>query len=230
MKFEILAKPDFPILKIDLNSGESIRAESGAMVAMSAQVKMETKAQGGIFASAKRALFSGESFFQNTFTAEGGNGELFLTSATQGDLEHRTLKNEELILSRGAYVAGGTELVIDSKWGGFKGFFAGEGLFFLKVSGTGDLFFSSFGAIHEVDVDGMYIVDTGHIVAFEPSLEYHIDKVGGLKSLFLSGEGLVAKFSGKGKLYLQTRNQNSFASWANTWRRVQRSSSVGGGD
>ncbi|TGL65718.1 TIGR00266 family protein [Leptospira sarikeiensis] len=226
MKFEILAKPDFPLIKLQMNSGESIRAESGAMVAMSPEIKMETKAQGGIFASAKRALFSGESFFQNTFTSEG-SGELFLTSATQGDLEHRTLQNEELILSRGAYVAGSTGLVIDSKWGGFKGFFAGEGLFFLKVSGSGDLFFSSFGAIHAVDVDGMYIVDTGHIVGFEPSLEYHLDKVGGLKSLFLSGEGLVAKFSGKGKLYLQTRNQNSFASWANAWRRVQRSTSGG---
>ncbi|PKA15372.1 TIGR00266 family protein [Leptospira haakeii] len=226
MKFEILAKPDFPLIKLQMNSGESIRAESGAMVAMSPEIKMETKAQGGIFASAKRALFSGESFFQNTFTAEG-SGELFLTSATQGDLEHRTLQNEELILSRGAYVAGSTGLVIDSKWGGFKGFFAGEGLFFLKVSGAGDLFFSSFGAIHTVDVDGMYIVDTGHIVGFEPSLEYHLDKVGGLKSLFLSGEGIVAKFSGRGKLYLQTRNQNSFASWANAWRRVERSTSGG---
>ncbi|PJZ70157.1 TIGR00266 family protein [Leptospira perolatii] len=225
MNHEILCKPDFPIVKISLGSGESIRAESGAMVAMSPTVKMETKAQGGIFASAKRALFSGESFFQNTFFTEGGAGELYLTSATQGDLEYRKMKGEELILSRGAYVAGSTDLVIDSKWGGFKGFFSGEGLFFLKVSGSGDLFFSSFGAIHTVEVDGTYIVDTGHIVGFESSLTYHLDRVGGLKSLFLSGEGLVAKFSGKGKLYVQSRNQNSFIFWADSWRRVEKSRS-----
>ncbi|TGK59983.1 TIGR00266 family protein [Leptospira wolffii] len=227
MKYEILAKPDFPIVKLALDSGESIRAESGAMVAMSPQVKMETKAQGGIFESAKRALLSGESFFQNTFVAEGGTGELFLTSATQGDIEYRKLNNEELILSRGAYVAGSPALQIDSKWGGFKGFFSGEGLFFLKVGGTGDLFFSSFGAIHTVDVDGTYIVDTGHIVGFEAGLDFTITKVGGLKSLFLSGEGLVARFSGKGRLYIQTRNQSAFAAWADAWRRVQRSSSSG---
>ncbi|TGK17497.1 TIGR00266 family protein [Leptospira fluminis] len=228
MKYEILAKPDFPVLKVSLENGESIRAESGAMVAMAPNVKMETKAEGGIFASAKRALLSGESFFQNTFSAEGNGGDLYLTSETQGDLEHRSLNNEELILSRGAYVAGSTGLVIDSKWGGFKGFFSGEGLFFLKVGGTGDLFFSSFGAIHTVDVDGTYIVDTGHIVGFETTLDYHIDRIGGLKSLFLSGEGLVAKFSGKGKLYVQSRNQNSFAAWADGWRRVEKSSSSGG--
>ncbi|MDV6237088.1 TIGR00266 family protein [Leptospira ellisii] len=225
MKHEILLKPDFPIVQVQLENGESIRAEAGAMVAMSPAIKMATKAEGGLWASAKRALLSGESFFQNTFKAEGGSGTIFLTSSTQGDIEYRKLNGEELILSRGAYVAGSESLVIDSKWGGFKGFFSGEGLFFLKVSGAGDLFFSSFGAIHTVNVDGQYVVDTGHIVGFESSLDYTIQKVGGLKSLFLSGEGLVAVFSGKGKLYIQSRNQNAFAGWANQWRRVERSSS-----
>lgn len=98
-------------------------------------------------------------------------------------------------------------------------------MFFLKVSGTGDLFFSSFGAIRTIDVNGQYVVDTGHIVGFEGTLDYTIQKVGGLKSLFLSGEGLVAVFSGSGKLYIQSRNQNSFVSWANQWRRVEKSSS-----
>lgn len=225
MKHEILLKPDFPIIQVELENGETIRAESGAMVAMSPTVKMATKAEGGIWASAKRALLSGESFFQNTFKSEGGTGTLFLTSQTQGDIEYLKMKGEELILSRGAYVAGSESLVIDSKWGGFKGFFSGEGLFFLKVSGAGDLFFSSFGAIHTIEVNGQYTVDTGHIVGFEGTLNYTIQKVGGLKSLFLSGEGLVAVFSGTGKLYIQSRNQNAFAGWANQWRRVEKSSS-----
>ncbi len=223
MNHEILKKPDFPIIKLQLLDGESVQAEAGAMVAMSPEIQIKTEAKGGILASAKRAVLGGESFFQNTFTAEGGNGELYLTSATMGDIMHRPMTGDEVILSRGAYVAGDTGLDVDSKWGGFKAMFSGEGLFFLKISGTGDLYFSSFGAIHEVDVSGEYVVDTGHIVGFESTLNYSVEKVGGLKSLFLSGEGLVAKFSGSGKLWVQTRNQGAFAYWANDWRRVQTS-------
>ena len=221
MKYEIIGKPDFPCVKINLDAEESIVAESGAMVSMSSNIELKSSAKGGLFASAKRALLSGESFFQSTFTAKGAPGEVYFTSETTGDLEHISLTGNELIMSTGAYVCGSPELELDSKWGGFKGFFGGEGLFFLKAQGTGDLFFSSFGAIHEVNVSGDYIVDTGHIVAFEPSLSYAIEKVGGLKSLFFSGEGLVCRFTGNGKLYLQTRNQNSFTAWANQFRRVE---------
>lgn len=225
MNFEIIHKPDFPTVKVSLSSGETIRAESGAMVAMSPSIQMETKAEGGFFAAAKRAVFSGESFFQNTYTAQGTNGEIYFSPGTQGDIEHRALQGEDLILSRGAYIAGDPGLSIDSKWGGFRSFFSGEGLFFLKVSGRGNLFFSSFGAIHTVNVNGEYIVDTGHIVGFDSSLNFRLEKVGGLKSLFLSGEGLVCRFSGQGKLYIQSRNQNAFALWANSWRRVETKSS-----
>ncbi|MES0490989.1 MAG: TIGR00266 family protein [Leptospirales bacterium] len=225
MKYNIIGRPDFASIVVNMQANEKIQAESGAMVSMSPNISIETSARGGVLSSLKRKVFSGESFFQNTFTCENSEGELMLTSPSEGDIVHRKLQNEEIILSRGAYVCGDTELQIDSKWGGFKSFFSGEGLFFLKVSGTGDLFFASFGAVEEIDISGDYIVDTGHIVGFEPSLNYKIEKVGGLKSLFLSGEGLVCRFSGQGKVYIQTRNHNSFARWANTWRRVQKSGS-----
>ncbi len=223
MKYEIIGKPDFSSLVVNMEPGEKILAESGAMISMTPNIGIETRARGGIFSSLKRKIFSGESFFQNTFTCTDRPGELILTGSAEGDLIHRKLQDEEMILSRGAYVCGDPSLIIDSQWGGFKSLFGGEGLFFLKVSGTGDLFFASFGAVEEIDVDGEYIVDTGHIAGFELSLNYSIEKVGGLKSLFLSGEGLVCRFSGHGKLYLQSRNHNSFAWWANTWRKVQRS-------
>jgi len=225
MKHEITGKPDFAAIIITLDPEETIQAESGAMVSMSPNVEIETSARGGLLSSLKRKVFSGESFFQNKFTAKGTQGEVILTSGSEGDILYRHLDNEEIILSRGAYVAGSPNLGIDSKWGGFKSFFSGEGLFFLKVSGTGDLFFSSFGAIEEIDLQGEYIVDTGHIVGFEPSINYSIEKVGGLKSLFLSGEGLVCRFNGTGKIYIQSRNHNSFAWWANSFRRVQSSGS-----
>ena len=223
MNYEIIGKPDFPSVKIQLGAGESIVAESGAMVAMSPGVEIKTEARGGVLSSLKRSVLGGESFFINTFTAGGSPGEIYFTSATMGDLEVEELTGQELIMSKNAFVCSTADVQLDSKWGGFKAFFGGEGLFFLKASGTGTLFFSSFGAIHQVRVQGEYIVDTGHIVAFDPSLTFKIEKVGGLKSLFLSGEGLVCRFSGTGRLWIQTRNQNSFAAWANQFRRIQQS-------
>ncbi len=225
MKYEILGKPDFPCVKVNLDAGESIVAESGAMVAMSSNIEIKTEARGGILKSLKRSVLGGESFFVNTFTAQGSSGEIYFTSATTGDLEVIELSGNDLVMSKSAFVCSSQGISIDSKWGGFKAFFGGEGLFFLKASGSGTLFFSSFGAIHLVQLQGEYIVDTGHIVAFDPSLTFSIEKVGGLKSLFLSGEGLVCRFSGSGRLWIQTRNQNSFAAWADQFRRVQTSSS-----
>ena len=223
MNYEILGKPDFPSVKIMLNEGESVVAESGAMVAHTSGVAIKTEARGGILGAAKRSLLGGESFFVNTFTAEGGPGEIYFSPAVTGDMDVLRLDNQELIMSSGAFVCSSPGVTVDSKWGGFKAMFSGEGLFFLKASGSGELFFSSFGAIHRIDLDGEYIVDTGHIVAFDPAVSYTIERVGGLKSLFLSGEGLVCRFRGHGKLYIQTRNQNSFSAWADQFRRVERS-------
>ena len=218
MKHEIMAKPDFPIIRVSLDTNESIQAEAGAMVAMSSNIEIETKAKGGILSSAKRSFLGRESFFQNKFIAKDAPGEVYLTSSTPGDIFYRKLNREDLILNTDAYVASDPSIELDIKWMGLKGFLSGEGLFCLKLSGDGDLFFSSFGAIDEINISGDYIVDTGHIVGFETSLDFSIEKVGGLKSLFLSGVGIIAKFQGQGKLYLQTR----FAFWVN-WRRVQSS-------
>ncbi|MDH4262619.1 MAG: TIGR00266 family protein [Spirochaetia bacterium] len=221
MKHELIGKPDFPVVKITLNDGECIVAEAGAMVSMTSNIAIETSARGGVMGSLKRMVFSGESFFQNKFTANGGSGEIIFAPETMGDLHFRELKNEALILSRGAYVCGSPDLKIESKWGGFKSLFGGEGLMFQKIEGTGSLFFSSFGAIEEIVINGEYVIDNGHIVGFEPSLDFSIEKVGGLKSLFLSGEGFVCRFKGHGKAYIQTRNHSSFAVWADGWRKVE---------
>jgi uncharacterized protein (TIGR00266 family) len=81
------------------------------------------------------------------------------------------------------------------------------------MKGTGDVWFNAYGNIVEVDVDGEYVVDTGHIVAFEPGLNFKVARVGGLKSTLLSGEGFVARFKGKGKLYIQSRTVSSLLGW-----------------
>lgn len=220
MQVKIESAPDFAMADVDLAANEQIVVETGSMVAMSPNVTVETKAKGGLLAGIKR-MAGGESFFINTYTSTGGPGKIMIAPGPPGDLRHITLAGGEFFVQSGAFVASAPGVTLDTKWGGAKTFFGGEGLFILKASGEGDLVFGSFGAIHEVDVDGSYTVDTGHIVAFEPGLQFSVRKVGGLKSLFLSGEGLVCDFRGKGKLYLQTRKPTSFVWWINAFRPVQ---------
>jgi uncharacterized protein (TIGR00266 family) len=213
MKHEILYKPAYTLLEVQLEAGERIEAESGAMVYMSPGIEIATKAKGGVLSSLTRGLLGGESFFTNTFTARS-KGIVGLAPPYQGDIAHHRLNGETLFVQNGSYIASSPDLSLDTKWGGAKSFFSREGLFLLKMAGTGDAFISSFGAIHEVKMTGEpFTIDTGHMVAFTEGLDYTVKKVGGLKSTIFSGEGLVAEFRGTGTLYLQTRSMNSFISW-----------------
>ncbi|HEV8324852.1 MAG TPA: TIGR00266 family protein [Myxococcota bacterium] len=221
MHSEIYASPDFAMVDVTLQPGESLVAESGAMVGMTTNIQLKTAARGGVLAGLKRKLLGGESFFINTFTAVNTPGMVHIAPAVPGDVMRQNLNNETLMIQSSCFLASAPTVNLDTKWGGAKGFFSGTGMFLLKASGVGDLYISSYGAVHPVQVQGKYIVDTGHIVAFQDSLTYSIRKVGGLKSLFFSGEGLVCEFSGNGMLWLQTRNASSFASWIHPFRPVK---------
>jgi len=225
MRYELLDKPDYGMIRVTFEqAGEAIVVESGAMVARDTTVAMKTSMRGGLLAAAKRAALGGESFFMNTFTASRGGETLWLAPASEGDVEHRKLSSgEALFVQSGAFVAASSDVKVDTKWGGAKGFFSGAGLFLLRCAGPGDLFFSTYGAVLPIDVTDGLIVDTDHIVAFEPTLEYRIKKVGGMKALFLSGEGLVCEFSGKGRLWVQTRSPSSLAGFLEPFRRVKKS-------
>ena len=131
------------------------------------------------------------------------------------------MTTQAVMVQSGSYCASTPGVTVDSKWGGAKTFFSGEGLFMLRCEGQGDLWMSSYGAIHEVDVQGSYIVDTTHIVAFEESLTFAVRRIGGFKGLFASGEGLVCEFSGHGKLWFQTRSASSLASFLHPFRMVK---------
>ena len=201
----------FTLARVAMDQGETVKAESGAMVSMSGTVDIQTSMQGGFLQAVARKVLSSESFFQNTFTAMRGPGEVTLAPALPGDIQMRELGGDSLILQSGAYLGSDPRVQLETKWGGARTFFAREGLFLLRAYGTGPLLFSSYGAIVEVQVPASgYIVDTGHLVAFEPTLEWTVEKVGGLKSLFFSGEGLVCRFSGSGRLWMQTRSFDSF--------------------
>lgn len=214
MQTEILYQPSYSVCRVRLNKGESIRAESGAMVSMDAAITIQTQATGGFLKSLSRSLLGGESFFQNTFTAEA-DGEIIFAPSLPGDVMVMELAGRDMIVQSGSYLASSTSITVDSKWGGARTFFGGEGLFMLRCSGSGTLITSSFGAIHKVTLEPgrRYTIDTGHIVAFDAHMSYGVRKVGSWKSTIFGGEGLVVDFSGPGDVYLQTRSPEGFLGW-----------------
>ncbi|MFZ5844019.1 MAG: TIGR00266 family protein [Pseudomonadota bacterium] len=213
-KFRIEGRPDFGFLTVKLPANKTLKVEASAMATMDTHLKMKAKLRGGL-----GRFISGESIVVNEFTAEGAPGEIGIAPASPGDLRHVYLDGNVVYLQNSAFVAADLGVELETKWQGFtKGFFSGESLFLIRASGTGDLWFNSYGGVIDIDVDGEYVVDTGNIVAFTDGLDYTINKVGGYKSLFFSGEGLVCRFSGKGKVWIQTRAVGALAAWAHPFR------------
>ena len=220
MQYKIIAQPSYSMVEVELADGESIVAESGAMAWMDPGLETQTTTRGGVLAGLKRKLLSGESFFQNTYTARGGAKSISLCAGSAGDVVAVELQDGELFLERGAFIASEEGIKVDSKFDGLRGFF-NEGLFVLRCTGTGTLFFGAYGDVTEVEVDGEYIVDNGYAVAWEPSLSYRMDRARKVRS-FLFSDQLVLRFSGRGKVWVQSRSPRSLANWVHPFRRVQR--------
>jgi uncharacterized protein (TIGR00266 family) len=215
MKIDIEMRPGSSVAKVSMDAGEVLTAEGGSMIAMSNDMAIETtthkKGKKGIMKGLKR-MISGEGFFINHFTAGSNGGEVYVAPTLPGDMFVQELAGESLIITGGGYMASETGIEIDLKWGGFgKALLGGENLFWVNANGTGKVLINAYGEIYPVEIDGDYIVDTGHIVAYQPSLNMKITKAGGSwMSSMLGGEGFVAKFSGKGTLWCQSHNPNSF--------------------
>jgi uncharacterized protein (TIGR00266 family) len=212
--FEILYQGAFALAIVKLQAGQAIQAESGAMVSMSANVELQSQMKGGLMGAIKRAV-GGESAFVSTYTAHGGPGEVTLAPGPPGDVAAIEMSNQTFYVQSSSYLAGDTSLAIDTRWGGARSFFGGEGLFVLQVAGTGLLLVSSFGAIHrkQLGYGERYVVDTGHLVAWQGHMQYELRKAaqsGWFRSL-VSGEGIVAEFTGPGEILIQTRNLAAFA-------------------
>ncbi len=224
MQSEIRHNPDFGVVRVTFDRpGEQLTTEAGAMVARDSALDMKTNLQGGLGGALKRRLLGGESLFQNTFTATAPGQTLWIAPPAEGTVEAVSLTpGMEIFLQSGAYLASTPGVALDTKWQGAKGFFAG-GLFLLRAYGEGTLWFAAYGGLHVVDLGERYpgyVCDNSHMVAFSHGLRYSVRKLGGIKSLFLSGEGLVCDFSGEGRLWLQTRNPASLAAFLHPFRRV----------
>ena len=155
-----------------------------------------------------KRLFGGESFFRNTFTAAGGQGEVLFATPLCGDMAvldvgPQAVVHPEQRLRRVEPVGRRRR----RRCGGFKGMFSGAGFFVLETQGMGQVIIGTFGALEAVQVDGSMVIDTGHLAAWESTLQYKVGKSGsGWIASFLSGEGLVCHFEGQGTVYLQSRN------------------------
>ena len=212
---KILHKGGFPCLEITLQKGESVMAERGAMMSMSPHISLSPQWKG----SARRFLTE-ESLFINQFTAHKDDGQVVLGGKFAGGIQHIPLEETgEVLVQSGGFLASTPLVVLDKQWHGlFRGFFSGAGLFLILCRGRGDLFLSSFGGILPIDVKGEYVVDTGHVMAFSKNLKHSVTKVGGYKSFFFSGEGLVVRFTGEGRVWVQTYHSGAFAGLADSYR------------
>ncbi len=212
MEFFIEHAPVFTLLRVKMKKGEQLRAEAGAMVAMSPGIELEAKTTGkGLFGTLKAAV-GGESLFASLFTAKE-DGHIELAPGSLGDIIKLELNNSTILAEGGAYLAGDANLTISTQ-GSLKGLISGEGLFLQKISGTGVLFLNSYGAIIEKNLASgeTYIVDTGHLVAFESSVQYKLRKAArSFLSSIGTGEMLACEYTGPGKIWIQTRNLSAFA-------------------
>ena len=218
MEEQVEFQPAYAMLTLSLAAGEAVRVEPGAMVAQE-NVTMETKSSGGFFKGLKKMAFGGESFFLNTFTGGAGGGWISLAPSAPGDLAWFDVQpGRQLYIQSGSFMASASNVQTDTQFQGLKGAFSGESLFFIRAytedGMPGRVYYNSYGAIKAIPVQqGQTVtVDTGHVVAFEDTLQYQIGKVGGMKSFMFGGEGLVMNFSGQGTIWIQTRNLSGLAS------------------
>ncbi|MFW5695284.1 MAG: TIGR00266 family protein [Alkalispirochaeta sp.] len=220
MNVEILHRPANTAAKVTLNAQEECTSEGGAMIAMSGDMRVATsvnRQEGGLGRTILTGLsrqIAGEGYFLNTFTAGPSGGELYLGTHLPGDMAVVELSGATgLKVQSGAFVAHEQGVAMGIVWEGLKSMFSGERLIWLNMGGTGKVLINAFGMIYPVQVDGEYLVDTGNIAAFEDTLEYTVSKAGGSwLSSFLGGEGLVARFSGRGTVWCQTHADRVFGS------------------
>ena len=219
MRYEMVGNPDYGELIFDLESGEMVRGVSGAMNWMSSDLGVKARLMGGFIRSFARKFLGGSSMFISEFTASSSGGRVSLAPTLPGAIQSVRLEGGTFWLTAGSFLAATEGIDLRTKFYGFRAFFSGKGAFLIQASGTGEVWFNAYGALVERELDGELTVDTGHVCAFDPSVDYRIGGMGGIKQTLFSGEGLVLKFSGRGRIFLQTRNIGGTAGWLSPFCR-----------
>ena len=218
MRVDTRHSPAFTVARCVLTGGEAVRVEGGAMIAHSAGVQLEAKAQGGVMAGLKRSVLGGGSFFVTTYTAPPQGGWVDVAGVLPGDTVSVDVEPETpFFLRRGSWIANSGGVQIDTQWGGMANLFGGEGGFGYRASGQGQAIVSIYGAVDMMDLaDGdMVTIDTGHVVAYSLNVRFQMRRAAQGRSIqsMKSGEGWVFDFWGPGLVLLQSRNPDAFATW-----------------
>ena len=220
MQFDIKGNPDYGHVDFMLDPGETILVESGAMAYMSSHLDLTSRCMGGFVQALLRKVLTSESLMMGEYKSASKPAELSISPSLPGQVLHEKLDgSRKLMLQPGAFLACTPGINLVPVFGGLKAIFSGEGLFFLECSGKGELFYNAYGAIIEKEVNGTFIVDTGHVVGWDPSLEWTIKGMGNIFSTIFSGEGLVIEFTGKGRVFLRTRHVAGLVGWLSGYCR-----------
>lgn len=215
MRYNIVGEP-LPAVICDVEAGETLITESGAMSWMTPNMKMETTSNGGIGKALGR-MFSGDTLFQNRYTAQGGSGQIAFASSFPGSIKAFDIApGREMIVQKSAFLASesGVQLSIFFQKKAGAGFFGGEGFIMQKLSGRGTAFVEIDGYAVEYNLAAgqSMIVDTGYLAAMESTCSIEIVSVPGVKNMLFGGEGVFnTVVKGPGKILLQTMPVNVVA-------------------
>ncbi len=223
MRFEITGSID-PLLCVSLEKGEKVLAESNAMVAMDGDLSLKGRSRGGIMKSLARKFLNDETFFQQYVEAEKGAGDVLLAPNIPGDIRVLDVGQRQYMISDGSFLAAteGVELEVKSQGLGRALLGDSGGFFVMATDGSGQVAVSGFGSVRELEVkDGQtLVVDNGHLVAWDSDLDYelslntaHSGLFGKLVNSQITGEGIVLKFRGRGKVIVCSRNKGGFLDW-----------------
>lgn len=211
MKVTIQGDPSFSHVHVDLESGETVTAESGAMQSMSAELDMKAVTNGGFFSALGKKWFGGESFIVNRFTNNDTRTRRVTIAQDLPDqiIEEKMTGGREMSLQKGAYLGHLGDIKLKVSWAGFISWFSGEELIKLRAKAVGN------GAMMKRTINGDLKVDDGHLVAYGPGLKLELAMAGGLFTTIFGGEGLVTRVVGNGDVYIQTRSIKGLAAWLN---------------
>lgn len=216
MKTQIKGSAAFSYIDVELEPGETITTESDAMSSMDADLDLRSRFNGGFFVGLLRKFLGGETLFINDFSNNNDSARrMTIVQPTPGEVRELELNDETLYMQPGAFLACTEGVKVGVKFAGIISWIAREGLFRIAVSGRGKVWYGAFGALLDREIDGEYIVDTSHLVAYEPSIKLKLQLAGGIFSSLFGGEGLVTRVVGKGKIVIQSRSISGIASWIN---------------
>jgi uncharacterized protein (TIGR00266 family) len=217
MKVEVRHRPAMAAARCNLEPGEQMKVESGAMMATSAGVTVQASTQGGVMKGLKRSMLGGESLFISTFTAPAEGGWVDVAHHLTGDIVVAGVTSEQpMNVTRGCWLASSSGIELQTKWGGFKNMFGGEGGFLLHAEGRGTIVLACYGALDTIELQPgeSVTIDSGHVVAFAPTVQSVLRKAAsGVVQMLKSGEGFVFDFTGPGWVMTQSRNPSALEAW-----------------